>query len=538
MSNLPPLLLVPTPLPTAAPGDEEEAVVPPPKRESGSIVLLKDLPEELRTLLLQPIISEKLGYDLRTTTRLRVSDLCEILSEFCAKSTREGGWVGLHDMCRSPNNDVWRQACSYFGVKGKFFKPWQRKEDMTWREMFFKLCRMFHWKARENSAYFLEQMRLLRTMLLALNRDMLPGEQPPTLEGYEQPPDVSDPDWEEMVQNCADLVEKLAELVKVRLGLRMLFINALSFLSRYESMPGLDQSQKEWVDEMMSYIDQMQTQSGYPELTRDEIARNPLIYKWHNEIKDHLKGLKLAPHFGPTLLPDDYRENHLIKIVRFSIVAGVDLTFLGTMVSGMYVGYSQVAECLNLLLDMGMTLKFLAAEPTDIDPRFPARENPRFFNLKSWIKWNYRENNGIMELIVRLFQNVKGSPSRFSYAHVLPYFDFDYVELMRILYAIKFVVQKIEKNEVFLEDTWQRNERRDPEESKNALKKLKALIEVLNPFGPSVVDSFHELYAETKKMIEDVLASFELEIKMATQESGEAGPSGVDHSKDGEEENG
>ena len=104
---------------------------------------------------------------------------------------------------------------------------------MTWREMFFKLCRMFHWKARENRAYFLKQMRLLRTMLLALNRDMLPGEQPPTLEGYEQPPDVSDPDWEEMVQNCADLVEKLAELVKVRLGLRMLFINALSFLSRY-----------------------------------------------------------------------------------------------------------------------------------------------------------------------------------------------------------------------------------------------------------------------------------------------------------------
>ena len=48
----------------------------------------------------------------------------------------------------------------------------------------------------------------------------------------------------------------------------------------------------------------------------------------------------------------------------------------------------------------------------------------------------------------------------------------------------------------------------------------------------------YELYAETKKMIEDVLASFELEIKMATQESGEAGPSGVDHSKDGEEENG
>ena len=527
MSNLPPLLLVPTPLPTAAPGDEEEAVVPPPKRESGSIVLLKDLPEELRTLLLQPIISEKLGYDLRTTTRLRVSDLCEILSEFCAKSTHEGGWVGLHDMCRSPNNDVWRQACSYFGVKGKFFKPWQRKEDMTWREMFFKLCRMFHWKARENRAYFLKQMRLLRTMLLALNRDMLPGEQPPTLEGYEQPPDVSDPDWEEMVQNCADLVEKLAELVKVRLGLRMLFINALSFLSRYKRLPYLTQPQREWVDEMMSYIDQMQTQSGYPELTRDEIARNPLIYKWRNEIKDHLKGLKLAPHFGPTLLPDDYRENHLIKIVRFSIVAGVELTFLGTMVSGMYVGYSQVAECLNLLLDMGMTLKFLAVKPIDIDRVFWSSENPRFFNLKSWIKWNYRKNNGIMELIVRLFQNAKGSS-----------FDFDYVELMRILYVIQMVVQKIEKNEVFLEDTWQRNERRDPEESKNALKKLKALVEVLHLFGPVGDGLGYELYAETKKMIEDVLASFELEIKMATQESGEAGPSGVDHSKNGEEENG
>ena len=117
-------------------------------------------------------------------------------------------------------------------------------------------------------------------------------------------------------------------------------------------------------------------------------------------------------------------------------------------------------------------------------------------------------------------------------------FDFDYVELMRILYAIKFVVQKIEKNEVFLEDTWQRNERRDPEESKNALKKLKALVEVLHLFGPVGDGLGYELYAETKKMIEDVLASFELEIKMATQESGEAGPSGVDHSKDGEEENG
>ena len=516
MSNLPPLLLVPTPLPTAAPGDEEEAVVPPPKRESGSIVLLKDLPEDLRTLLLQPIISEKLGYDLRTTTRIRVSDLCEILSEFCAKSTREGGWVGLHDMCKSPNNDVWRQACSYFGVKGKFFKFGQSEEDMTWREMFFKLCSMFHWKAQRNSAYFLEQMRLLRIMLLGLNRDMLPGEQPPTLEGYAQPPDsllaVHNFNWQEMVQNCATLVENLAKLVKVRWGLRMLFDNALSFLEEYESMPDLDQSQQEWVDEMRSYIKQMQTQSGYPALTEDEIEQNRLIFKG---IKDNLKGLKLAYKIvedGTSLLPEDYRKNHLMKILRFSIVAGVDLTFLGTMVTGIYFDWSLVAECVDFLLDMGMTLDFINQTNIDVDPNsgilnsrpwvtilVPVEWDGMIPWFSVWILENYRENNDIMELLVRLFKIARASS-----------FKFKNEDLLSIVHQIWDIVTE-----------------ENAEESRNALEKLKALLETIHPL-------IQGRQGATVIWVEYWRTWFRIEAKL----KGEAGPSGVDHSKDGEEENG
>ena len=444
MSNLPPLLLVPAPLPTAAP-DGKKPIVPKPKGKSRSTSLLENLPDELQTNIWESVFER----DLADLPNYYVKDLCRLFGQICQKSPPDGGHL-FHPMCIDPDSTAWVAGCKYFGVKKQFKENGQSGDLMTWRKTFFKLCSMFQWHL--NPSHMLQggdRIERLRPLLVAHNDNTFLRERPPNLEDYSKPPGVKDEDWTQMVENSKALVSKLLVLANAKWGLKRHFKDVRAFLEGHIN-----------VQEMLDYLGQMETQSGVSNMEQANIAKFENMTSGQ-ALEKHLWTLLSPIYEVPEsdirygyfpALPVEYRTQHLIKITRFAIASGVDLEVLGFMMLSLVhlrgddMGKG-IAECFNLLLDFGMGPEFLYfrspftpevyhwyIKPTS-DPQEPP---PRGIDqLIGWIMLSSRGTNGMMEFLVRLFRKTTKE------------FEFESSKFLSVFKTIRRYTRKISKGYFF-----------------------------------------------------------------------------------------
>ena len=477
MSNLPPLLLVPTPLPTAAP-DGKKPIVPKPKGKSGSASLLTNLPDELQTNIWESVFD----WDLADLPNFYVKDLCRLFGEICQKLPPEGGHL-FHPMCINPDSTAWVAGCKYFGVKKQFKENGQSGDQMTWRKTFFKLCSMFQWHLIPRHMFQGgDRIEWLRLLLVAHNDNTFLRERPPSLEDYSRPPGVGDDVWVQMVENSKALVGKLLVLANAKWGLKRHFKVARAFLERHSD-----------TQEMLDYLGQMETQSDVSNMEQAKIEEFENMTSGQ-ALEKHLWTLLSPTSVGDNIcpaLPVEYRTQHLIKITRFAIASGVDLEVLGFMMSSPVhlkdddTGKGIVA-CFNLLLDFGMGPDFLYSEsPFDhdvyhwyieSDPGEPLTSDPELFDpprgidtLQGWILVGSSGTNGMMEFLVRLFRNTT------------TYFAFESSRFRSVFETIRGYTRRISKGYFFNPRTieWESGDAVGPDDIVTALTKIDDLCDAL-----------------------------------------------------------